>query len=128
LGKGIQKIALRHGFRWNDGICKVRDCGENPFFMQINFTEGTMKYIAGFNYDGEYIEFKDSYEIESEFENPPEVMALKRAFQRYAKEWIEEIKPVRKTKKIKPKYKTWVKQKGVAIQHFHNMIKCVDDI
>lgn len=127
LCKGIQKLALRHGFKWKNGICKVVDCGENPCFLQINFPAGTLEYFAEFNYDGEYIQFKDSYEIENEFDQPAEVIALKNAFIRYARRLEVHQGPKPETKP-KVKYGTWKKEKGVPIQHFHNIMNCVDDI
>lgn len=127
LSKGLQQLAMRHGFKWNDGICKVRDCGENPHYLQFDFPNGTITYLFEHAEPADFIQFKDSYEIENEFDNPPELIALKRAFQRYQKE-IETVGEPLPMEKPKPVYYTWKKKKGEAIQHFHNMKKCIDEI
>jgi hypothetical protein len=129
LGKALQKLILRYGFKWNDGICKVRDCGENPFFLKIDFPNGTMEYFSEFRSEdvGEYIQFKDSYEVENDFDNPKEVLAFKAALQRYQKTFDTVGEPMEK-EKPKVKYFTWVKKKGEGIQKFSNMLKSVDDI
>lgn len=111
IGAQIQKLCFRYGFKWNDGLASVRDCGENKnFFLEIDFSEGTIKYLAPFMEPEIFVAFKNNYDLENEFDVPDEIKAFKDALIRNRKELT--VQNVSVNESPKPKYPVVVLDKN----------------
>lgn len=111
IGVLIQKLCFRYGFVWNDGFGSVRDCGENKnFFLEINFSKGTIKYLAPFMEPESFVAFQNNFDLENEFDIPAEIKAFKDALIRNRKELT--IPNVVEKKTPQPKYPVVIKKRG----------------
>lgn len=111
LGAQIQKLCFRYGFKWNDGFASVRDCGENKnFFLEIDFSEGKIKYLAPFMEPETFVAFKPNYDLENEFDIPAEIKAFKDALIRNRKELTIPATVEKETPKVK--YPVVIMKKG----------------